>query len=142
MTDDDEKAAIKAVERLLAKRGYPGGTYIRAYNIVHNLALAGLTPADLAGLADGTRVVVPVDLIAGLMWNDMQDTDADGLWHEQPEDMRAGWIKILPEYIAEEAARPGANAQVRDYADTLSAGTVLRDEFLPARPGAKEGDDA
>lgn len=84
----------------------------------------------LQGVEAGTHVVVPVELIAGLMWNDMQDTDADGCWHEQPEDMRAGWIKILPEYIAEEAARPGA--QVRAYADTLSVGVVLRDEFFPA----------
>lgn len=58
---DDENAAINAVMKLLDAKGYRGGSHIRAYNVVHNLALVGLTPADIAGLADGTRVVVPVE---------------------------------------------------------------------------------
>jgi hypothetical protein len=106
MTDDDAIETIAAVmcARTLAERP-DGSTYKPsdfrdlASVFVWRAQRIGITPADLAGLADGTRVVVPVEPTAKML--------------------AAGWVNITRPpssvYRAMLAARPGAKET--DHAD-------------------------
>lgn len=144
MTDDD---AIKTVARALREADGASGTWAEiSYRSFANVFLGlgkriGLTPADLAGLADGARVVVPVDLL----WR-LDDTLA---FYEAPVEYdltsfsgHDGKI-VVPDFYDELGfGDMASNTREMIPAGIREAISRWLDNALSARPGAHEKKDA